>query len=63
MDGKLRGFRCGARGAGSRDRYATPRCVRVKTSGKGVQPFLLAVAGSRRRQRGKGWSLNRSRSP
>ena len=23
-----------------RDRYATPRCVRVKTSGKGVQPFL-----------------------
>ena len=43
-----------------RDRYATPRCVRVKTSGKGVQPFLLAIAGSRRRQRGKGWSLNRS---
>ena len=31
-----------------RDRYATPRCVRVKTSGKGVQPFLLAIAGFRR---------------
>ena len=46
-----------------RDRYATPRCVRVKTSGKGVQPFLLAIAGFRRRQRGKGWSLTRSRSP
>ena len=33
-------FQVSAPLAPAADRYATPRCVRVKTSGKGVQPFL-----------------------
>ena len=49
-------------GAGSRDRYATPRCVKGKNVWEGRPAVFMAVAGSRRRQRGKGWSLNRSQA-